>query len=308
MSLFFLLFLFLSLFFRCLDLRNVYGLLGASHLRLDRLLDFLRRLLELGDAAAQGLAQVRQPLGAENDKGDDKNNDQLGNSQTKHNAPPVRNAKEKLHVQRFILRPPNSALRTYFFSGLISTTTLISRGLPWRNILSVTVLPICPKATILGSSEGSSIFLPSSSTITSPRRRPAFSAGDPLTISVTNAPIGSWRPAAAAISGVTCLADTPSQPMSGRPFSLIEGSTFFTMLMGMENPRFCPVAMMTVLIPTTPPLILKRGPPLFPGLMAASVWISSSYGPMPITRPFAETMPAVTGWGRPEGVPRATAH
>src|SRR3972149_6688321 len=53
MSLFFLLFLFLSLFFRCLDLRNIHGLFGASHLRLDRLLDLLRRLLELGDSAAR---------------------------------------------------------------------------------------------------------------------------------------------------------------------------------------------------------------------------------------------------------------
>ena len=36
------------------------------------------------------------------------------------------------------------------------------------------------------------------------------------------------------------------------------------------------------------------GPPLLPGLMDASVWMKSSYGPWPMTRPVALTMPVVT--------------
>jgi len=48
------------------------------------------------------------------------------------------------------------------------------------------------------------------------------------------------------------------------------------MLTGMANPMPCPWATMAVLMPTTSPAMLKSGPPLFPGLMEASVWIKLS--------------------------------
>src|SRR5437773_2214048 len=47
------------------------------------------------------------------------------------------------------------------------------------------------------------------------------------------------------------------------------------------------------------------GPPLLPGLMDASVWMKSSYGPSPITRPVALTMPVVTVCSSPNGLPIA---
>jgi hypothetical protein len=43
------------------------------------------------------------------------------------------------------------------------------------------------------------------------------------------------------------------------------------MLTGMANPMPRAEAMIAVLIPTTSPLVLISGPPLFPGLIEASV-------------------------------------
>ena len=61
-------------------------------------------------------------------------------------------------------------------------------------------------------------------------------------------------------------------------------------------------------MPTTCPRRLKSGPPLLPGLMLASVWMKSSYGPAPIVRPLALTMPIVTVLPRPNGLPMATTY
>ena len=66
-----------------------------------------------------------------------------------------------------------------------------------------------------------------------------------------------------------------------------------------------PAVRMTVLMPMACPRTLIRGPPLFPGLMEASVWMNSSYGPAPIMRPIALTMPAVTVCSSPKGFPIA---
>src|SRR6185503_16205003 len=61
-----------------------------------------------------------------------------------------------------------------------------------------------------------------------------------------------------------------------------------------------------LLIPTTSPDMLTRGPPELPGLMAASVCRKSSKGPWPIERPLALMMPAVTVCWRPKGEPMAS--
>ena len=63
---------------------------------------------------------------------------------------------------------------------------------------------------------------------------------------------------------------------------------------------------MAVLMPITSPSRLTSGPPLLPGLMAASVWMKSSRSVMPRPRPLALTMPAVTVPSRPKGWPRAS--
>ena len=46
------------------------------------------------------------------------------------------------------------------------------------------------------------------------------------------------------------------------------------MLIGTENERFCALAMMAVLIPTTRADVSTKGPPELPGLSATSVWSS----------------------------------
>ena len=60
-----------------------------------------------------------------------------------------------------------------------------------------------------------------------------------------------------------------------------------------------------VLMPTTLPSMSNIGPPELPRLMAASVWMKSSYGPELMSRWRAETMPAVTLPPRPKGLPMA---
>jgi hypothetical protein len=63
---------------------------------------------------------------------------------------------------------------------------------------------------------------------------------------------------------------------------------------------------MALLMPTSSPLRLISAPPELPGLMEASVWMKFSYLlPMP-ERPSALTMPEVTVWRRPKGLPMAT--
>ncbi len=80
------------------------------------------------------------------------------------------------------------------------------------------------------------------------------------------------------------------------------------MLLGMANPMPWPEATMAVLMPTTLPSRSSSGPPELPGLMEASVWMKLSKGPAPMMRPLALTMPMVTVFCRPKGLPMATTH
>lgn len=66
--------------------------------------------------------------------------------------------------------------------------------------------------------------------------------------------------------------------------------------------------MIAVAMPTTSPVELTRGPPLLPGLSAASVWIRSSIRRPRSARkdrPRAETTPVVTVASKPSGAPMA---
>src|SRR5438309_1288214 len=66
---------------------------------------------------------------------------------------------------------------------------------------------------------------------------------------------------------------------------------------------------MAVLLPMSAPRPLTSAPPEFPGLIAASVWIKSSYSAMPtLARPTALTIPIVTVWLRPKGLPMASTY
>ncbi|OPX96423.1 MAG: hypothetical protein A4E58_01750 [Syntrophorhabdus sp. PtaB.Bin006] len=135
---------------------------------------------------------------------------------------------------------------------------------------------------------------------------PALSAGLPSIISEIRAPSDPLRSKVFAISGVTFWITTPSQPRITLPLFLSWERSSLAMFIGIANPIPWPPDTIAVLSPTTSPFRLNSGPPLFPGLIEASVWIKSSYGPAPITLPFALTMPAVTVVSNPKGLPMAT--
>ena len=66
-------------------------------------------------------------------------------------------------------------------------------------------------------------------------------------------------------------------------------------------------------MPTSSPRMFTRAPPELPGLMDASVWMKSSIGlgapslrPRCIVLPRALTIPEVTVWVRPKGLPMAS--
>ncbi len=65
---------------------------------------------------------------------------------------------------------------------------------------------------------------------------------------------------------------------------------------------------MAVFTPISRPALSSSGPPELPGLIAASVWMTSRIV-RPVTagmvRPRALTMPVVRLWSRPKGLPMA---
>ena len=87
-------------------------------------------------------------------------------------------------------------------------------------------------------------------------------------------------------------------------------------MIGIAKPRPSALAAIAVLTPTTAPMASRSGPPLLPGLIAASVWIRSvSVTGRPvcsswtvIVRPSAEMIPFVTvSVNVPSGLPIAIA-
>ena len=68
------------------------------------------------------------------------------------------------------------------------------------------------------------------------------------------------------------------------------------MLIGIAKPIPWAFEATAVLMPMTAPVASTSGPPLLPGLIAASVWIRLLIEPVSVSmlRPVAETMPAVT--------------
>ncbi len=78
----------------------------------------------------------------------------------------------------------------------------------------------------------------------------------------------------------------------------------------MAKPIPWPAVTIAVLIPTTSPFALRSGPPEFPGLIDASVWMKSSPPSRSgsALRPVALTTPRVTVLSRPNGFPTAMAN
>jgi hypothetical protein len=115
--------------------------------------------------------------------------------------------------------------------------------------------------------------------------------------------------AAPAWRRVEVSTTTPSQPRSTWPLDSSSSTMLSAISDGMAKPMPTepPVGeTMAVLSAMTWPDMLKLGPPELPGLIGASSWKKSSNGPAPMSRPRAETMPAVTEPPRPNGLPAAS--
>ena len=71
---------------------------------------------------------------------------------------------------------------------------------------------------------------------------------------------------------------TPSPGLMTRPYRMISGTTRLTMSTGMAKPipALAPEGLaIYVLTPMRRPALSSNGPPELPGLMAASVWMTS---------------------------------
>ncbi len=125
-----------------------------------------------------------------------------------------------------------------------------------------------------------------------------------------NTPLSPLIPNDSASAGVRGWMPTPSHPRRMVPVLASSRSISRTVLMGIANPIPWPPLIIAVLIPTTSPWVLSSGPPEFPGLMDASVWIRSPVGSAPgrSTRPVALITPRVTVLSSPKGFPTAIAH
>ena len=146
--------------------------------------------------------------------------------------------------------------------------------------------------------------------MTSPRRSPAFSAGESGMTSLTIAPFSSDTPYAWANSFVSGWMYTPSHPRRTFPYCTRSFMICFAIFTGTAKPIPCAKGTMAVLIPTTLPFRSMRGPPLFPGLIAASVWRNPSKFTFSawMLLFFAEMTPTVTVCSSPYGLPIATTH
>src|SRR6059058_389019 len=194
-------------------------------------------------------------------------------------------------------------------TGIRSTVTSTVRSWPSRMMVTGTRVPGAVRATIRGSSRECCTRRSPQRTITSPRAIPALAAGPPDVTSATSAPSAPCRPNERARSGVTAWIATPTQPRTTAPCSRIWSTTQRASAIGTANPMptFPPAGLtMAALIPTTRPSWSTSGPPELPGLIDASVWMKSSYGPAPRNLPLALTMPAVAVCVSPNGFPIAT--
>jgi len=136
---------------------------------------------------------------------------------------------------------------------------------------------------------------------------PTLAAGEPGNTAVTRTPPASLRPRAMAVRPSTSCKSSPSQSGATRPALMRSCMTRRALLMGMAKPMPSARASTAVLMPMSTPSMFSSGPPLLPGLMAASVCTRSVNAPslLRIVRPSAETTPVVTVWLKPKGLPMA---
>ena len=135
--------------------------------------------------------------------------------------------------------------------------------------------------------------------------------------STTSAP-RRVTPSAVAVASESA---TPRKACSATPFAMSWSPTDFAWFDGIAKPRpidpDCDAPDESVAIddvmPMTRPCASNSGPPELPGLMAASIWMAfvttgDSVFPSPAVvtgRATADTMPVVTVFARPSGLPTA---
>ncbi len=111
------------------------------------------------------------------------------------------------------------------------------------------------------------------------------------------------------MSVVTLWPAAPSQGGTILPPLAAAWSVLRTRLVGMAKPMPTEppdCEKIAVLMPTRRPSRSTSAPPELPGLMAASVWMKERKSLMPMVRAKPETMPLVTVWPTPKGLPMAS--
>ncbi len=101
---------------------------------------------------------------------------------------------------------------------------------------------------------------------------------------------------------------TPSHPHSTLPLATSWGTSVLARFEGIAKP-IDPLRAAMLLMPMTSPAMLTRGPPEFPGLIAASVWMRSKPGVATVKGvPRRLTIPNETECSSPNGCPRASTN
>src|ERR687891_1930530 len=205
-----------------------------------------------------------------------------------------------------------------------SSTESVTRSPVDRTTSNSTVSPGSCDRIASPRAAASGIASPSNETTTSPSSTPASSAGPPGTTLTMPAPSSTGVPYWNRKFGSDASVEPIPMNATGSPGSsaacVIVG---VTELIWMANPMFSAALVPAVLMPTTLPAMSTSGPPELPGLMAASVWITSVYtrscsephssggqpgSPTVIRRVRDDTMPEVTDGppSNPSAYPRAT--
>ena len=179
---------------------------------------------------------------------------------------------------------------------------------PSRTVPSITVLS-GDSADIASSRDvASATGEPFTVVTTSRRASPASAAGLPARTSVITAPEAPGRARSGNIARSS--APMPSQPRTTRPWATMRGTTWASSSAGIAKPipwappPRCSTAVVT---PTRRPSGSISAPPELPGLIAASICTKCCHALPPATRRrVALTIPWVTVWPTPNGLPMAS--
>ena len=158
--------------------------------------------------------------------------------------------------------------------GVSPVVTGIVIERPARHTLSCTTCPTFFRMISLGKSFATAIATPSTCVITSVGRRSLLKAGESASIVCTYTP----EPMTCKCSRIAgrSASDSTRTPMYERrtfPSAINCRDTSRIIALGIANDSPRPSPLISVFIPTIFPSTSKSGPPEFPGLIDASVWM-----------------------------------